>query len=236
MAFKGNFSKFIYKSTRGGWVSEHPRWMFTLTNTSFFGSKQVKAYITDYYQRNSREYPFEAKAGKTYQFHMGTIDWDWCQGDLFILFDSQGKELGRWEFFLKEYAPGECPECHGTKKCGRCKGDFVKINPDIYAQDYFMHCPQCHGTGVCQTCYIPYHYDKLGSTVYVPPKAPKTFKSAATLQRNIEAKNQELMGLNNQLRQYQLQGRNTSAIMAKITICQKELAVLNQQYEQKIRG
>ncbi len=241
MGFKGRFVKFIHLigANRGGdFVTEYPTWSFSLTNTSWFGSTQVRAYITDYYQRKDREYPFEARSGKTYNFNISTIDWDWCQGDVFILFDQQGRELGRWELFLKEYAPGECPECHGTKKCGACHGHPLKSNPDIYANNLFIKCSRCHGNGVCQTCHIPYHLDGLGQELYVPPKAPKTFKSVLSLQNEIDKKNEQLARYQGELWQLQMQGKRNSMqyklMENKITQCEREIKVLKQQLSAKM--
>ena len=242
MGFKGKFIKYIHKSGAnkpGAMVSSYPTWSFSLTNTSWFGSTKVKAYITDYYQRHSREYPFEAKSGKTYNFNIGTIDWDWCQGDVFILFDEHGKEIDHWDFFLKEYAPGECPECHGTKKCGSCHGDPIKLNKDLYASDWYHECKRCSGTGVCQTCYIPYHRDALGQDIYVPPQAPKTGKSISVLQQEIEKKNNQLTKLKGDLWQLQMQGKANSIqykmLSNRVAQCEKELDVLNQQLSAKMQ-
>ena len=238
MGFKGKFVKFIHKSGAnkpGGFVHDYATWSFMLTNTSWFGSTPVRAYITDYYGRNSREYPFVSKGGETLNFNIGTIDWDWCQGDVFILYDQHGREINQWSFFLKEYGPGECPECHGTKKCGSCHGDPMKINPDIYADNYFIKCNHCHGTGKCPTCDIPYHFDALGEPIYVPPQAPKTFKSVITLQHEIEKKTQQINQLKGDLWKQKMQGRNTATMEARIAQFEKELEVLNRQLSDKMR-
>lgn len=240
MSFKGKFIRYIHKSGTdkvGSMVSSYSTWSFSLTNTNWFGSKKVKAFITDYYQRHSREYPFEARSGKTYNFNIGTIDWDWCQGDVFILFDEHGKEIDHWDFFLKEYAPGECPECHGTKKCGKCHGNSIKLNKDIYSDNLYSECPQCSGTGVCQTCYIPYHRDAMGQDIYVPPKAPTTRKSVSALQQEIDKKNQELSKLKEELWQLEMQGKKNSIqytmVANRVSQCENALNTLNQQLMNK---
>ena len=111
----------------------------------------------------------------------------------------------------------------------------MKINPDIYADNYFIKCNHCHGTGKCPTCDIPYHFDALGEPIYVPPLAPKTFKSVITLQHEIERKTQQINQLKGDLWKQKMQGRNTATMEARIAQFEKELEVLDRQLSDKMR-
>ena len=241
MAFKGKFNKFTYlhgADRPGHDVTELASWTFDLTNTSWFGSKQVSLYITDFFQRQNRTYPFEARSGATYRFNLKTVDWNWGQGDTAILYDAQGQVIDQWQFFLKEYAPGQCPECHGTKKCGACKGNWLRNNPNLMSDQLFIKCNRCYSTGRCQTCDIPYHLDAMGNEIYVPYIAGNT-KSVASLQREINSKQQRLQLLMNEMRQLQLQGRANSISYMKMKSesdqLSREIDALNMQLRYNAR-
>ena len=63
------------------------------------------------------------------------------------------KIVKKWQLNLKEYGPGECPDCHGTKQCRKCHGQgflFPLGHPEL-----FKTCQACGGTGTCQRCDIP---------------------------------------------------------------------------------
>ena len=89
-------------------------------------------------------------------------DWDWCDGDYIIIFDKKGREYDRQVFRLHTYAPGECPECHGSHQCATCRGTG-RITDRLRM---VSTCPRCLGTGVCQTCYVPTR--TAGATIGVP--------------------------------------------------------------------
>ena len=78
-------------------------------------------------------------------------EWDWCEGDFIIIYDTQGREYDRKVFSLTTYGPGECPECHGSHQCAACHGTG-RITDKMHM---VSTCPRCLGTGVCQTCYVP---------------------------------------------------------------------------------
>lgn len=93
----------------------------------------------------------ELPAQDSIRFDYDTIGWDWCNGDTFAVLDSKGKVKEHWTLNLRTYAPGECPDCHGTHLCPTCrgKGQVTDSMHMIYT------CPTCGGTGQCQRCYIP---------------------------------------------------------------------------------
>lgn len=93
----------------------------------------------------------ELGANDTMRFDYDTCDWDWCQGDTFAVLDECGEIVEHWTLNLQTYAPGECPDCHGTKRCPTCNG-----TGSIKDQMHMIStCQHCGGTGTCVRCYIP---------------------------------------------------------------------------------
>ena len=106
----------------------------------------------------------ELKAGQSFRIDYDTFDWDWCDGDYIIIYDNKGREYDRQVFRKRTYAPGECPECHGSHQCATCHGTG-RITDRMHM---VSTCPRCLGTGVCQTCYVPTRTmpgSSFGSTV-----------------------------------------------------------------------
>lgn len=93
------------------------------------------------------------KARHSYRFDFDTENWTWCQHDFFAILGKNDKIVKKWQLNLKEYGPGECPDCHGTKQCRKCHGEGF-VYP-IGRPELFKTCPACGGTGVCQKCDIP---------------------------------------------------------------------------------
>ena len=91
------------------------------------------------------------EAGKSVRIDYDTYDWDWCNGDFIVIYDKKGREYDRKVFNKPTYAPGECPECHGSHQCAACKGTGRVM--DKFRQ--VTTCQRCLGTGLCQTCYVP---------------------------------------------------------------------------------
>lgn len=100
------------------------------------------------------------KAGQTYVFNYDTVDWNWCQGDYAAILGKNDKVIDKWQLHLREYSPGECPECHGTHKCRTCNGSGMVYPPHKIWEA--KSCPECGGTGICKTCDIPRRKPKLG--------------------------------------------------------------------------
>ncbi len=93
----------------------------------------------------------ELEAGQSVIIDYDHNGWDWCNGDMIIIFDNQGREYDRIVFSMRTYAMGECPECHGSHQCASCNGTG-RITDRMHM---VSTCPRCLGTGVCQTCYVP---------------------------------------------------------------------------------
>ena len=95
----------------------------------------------------------ELKAGqyKVIDYDHPPGEWDWCDGDFIIIYDSKGREYDRHVFRMTTYGPGECPECHGSHHCATCHGTG-RITDRMHM---VSTCPRCLGTGVCQKCYVP---------------------------------------------------------------------------------
>lgn len=156
MGFSGSFRR--KQSPRGHNVVLYS---FTLKCTNLFQSETVDIGIfpsngaQPWFFRNQR-----LRAGKSYDFDYDTIGWEWCNHDVIAILDKNDQPVKKWELNLKEYAPGECPRCHGTHKCHKCNGEgFIYPNGRI---ENFKQCPECGGTGICQECDIPTRGPRIG--------------------------------------------------------------------------
>lgn len=150
MGLKGTFSFYSPRRLHG----YLRMWQFVLKNTNLLFGETIDLMLSDangnhpFYFRN-----LHLKAGESVAFNIDTENWTWCQDDYAAIINSKNKILKKWTFHLKEYKPGECPECHGTGQCRSCNGKgFIYPHRRIWE----VHsCNKCTGTGVCQTCYIP---------------------------------------------------------------------------------
>lgn len=149
MGFKGKFE--LTTSTR---ISGARFYSFVLKCTNLLLGETVDYMISDEFNQRPFYYRNQTfKAGRSYRFDFDTVDWEWCQHDYFAILGKNDKVIKKWQLNLKEYKPGECPECHGTLKCKKCNGQGF-----IYQQGIMMEykaCDACGGTGICQTCFIP---------------------------------------------------------------------------------
>lgn len=149
MSFKGEFY-WIRSMRQGG----RKAISFTLTCTNLFQSETIDAAIVD---GTGQLQPMifrqqTIKAKESLRFDFDTVDWDWCQGDIFAVLDKKGQMGQKWVLNLKTYAPGECPECHGTHKCRQCNGTGMIFHRPTHT---YNQCEACNGTGICQTCFVP---------------------------------------------------------------------------------
>lgn len=148
MGLKGNFEWYNSLRTGGGKTIS-----FTLTCDNLFQSESFDCAIMS---SNGAIQPMiwrgqTLKAKQSLRFNFDTVDWQWCNGDAFVILDKNDSIKKKWTLNLQQYAPGECPECHSTLKCRKCSGKGF-----LYLPNHTMEqCDVCHGTGVCQTCYIP---------------------------------------------------------------------------------
>jgi len=133
---------------------------FVLKNTDWFGSETIDCMISDEYGQQPWYFRDQKlKTGRSYRFDFDTVNWTWCQHDFFAIFGKNDKILQKWQLNLKEYGPGECPECHGTLKCKFCNGQGYLFNSDTIQ---VKMCKHCGGTGTCQRCDIPYREGRMG--------------------------------------------------------------------------
>lgn len=154
--FKGRFE--LYASTR---VGVGYLYSFVLKCTKWFGSETVDCMIS--YPNNPNPWFWRSQkfeAGHSYPFNFDTVDWQWCNHDFFAILDKKGNIVQKWELNLKEYGPGECPDCHGTHICKYCHGNAISFAPTQY--DLLKDCKYCGGTGECPTCYVPKRKATLG--------------------------------------------------------------------------
>lgn len=128
------------------------RWSLTITCTNWLMGETVDIGL--FPSDGSQPWYFRGvhfDAGKSYRFDKDSVNWIWHQGDYAAILGSNDKILQKFEFRLREYGPGECPECHGTKKCRKCGGKgYID-----YGGTNIVHCDRCNG-GTCPTCDVPY--------------------------------------------------------------------------------
>lgn len=156
MGWKGKFERIPSERLCGTML-----YSFTLKNDNLMFSEKVDIAIFDKYGQQ----PFyfrnqEVKAGKHLRFDFDTVGWTWCQGDKLAILGKNDEIKMQWVLNLKEYGPGECPECHGTHKCRTCNGQGF-VYPRGRVEEY-KTCTHCGGTGICPTCNIPYRTPKMG--------------------------------------------------------------------------
>jgi len=157
MSLKGSFTLF-YPQRLGGHIKT---WQFVLKNTNMMFSETVDVMLMDchgqkpFYFRNVK-----LKAGESVAFNLDTVDWEWYQDDFAAIIDSNNKIHKKWQFHIKEYKPGECPDCHGTHKCRYCHGQGMIYPPGKIWEA--KACDHCGGTGTCYTCDIPRRKPQMG--------------------------------------------------------------------------
>lgn len=146
MGFKGKFDWYV--SLRSG---GRKAIAFTLTCDNMFQSETFDCAImgagaAPMYFRNQT-----LKAKQSLTFSFDTVDWQWCNGDTFVILGKNDSIKAKWPLSLRMYAPGECPDCHGTHRCRKCSGKgFINVPGHSIEQ-----CDICYGTGICQRCYVP---------------------------------------------------------------------------------
>jgi len=147
MSFSGTFELATIHSFR--------LYSFVLKCTKWFGSETVDCMISDEYGRVQpfyfREQTF--KAGMSYRFDMDTVNWNWYQHDFFAILGKNDKIVKKWQLNIKEYGPGECPDCHGREVCKYCRGNAFTV--DLQRTGEIRNCPHCGGTGRCYRCWVP---------------------------------------------------------------------------------
>jgi hypothetical protein len=138
---------------------------FTLKCTNWFQDEKVDIAIIPsdggqpWFFRNTL-----LRAGKSYDFNYDTVDWEWYQHDIIAILGPGDRIEQQWQLNIPEYAPGECPDCHGTTKCKTCHGQgFVYPKNRVWE---YKTCPACGGTGICQTCHVPRRKPQFGGAPF----------------------------------------------------------------------
>lgn len=189
MALKGTFEKKLSAKVNGIII-----YSFTITNTEWFGNETFDCMLCDaagqqpWYYRNQK-----LKSGEAMRFDFDTVGWSWCQGDFFAILGRKDKIEKSWQLRLREYRPGECPECHGTCKCGHCNGQGYSFS----FNGGVSQCPYCGGTGICQTCYIPRRTPKVA----VAPQTPYLGSTRVRHQRPTAVIQNEINDVRRQIEQ-----------------------------------
>lgn len=197
---------------------------FVLTNDNFFTSETFNAGIVTAstgqlgLQFNSLNLPRD----KSLRFDFDTVDWDWCQGDTFVILDNAGRVTQHWTLKVPVMHPGECPECHGTHNCAICSGSGVVRNSGYGGHD---RCTRCSGTGVCQTCYVPVRATGTnihGSNAAVDDSAMRNSlqRKAAALRERIQELEADVQKAERDIFMYQLKGMDVSSRSAYMSVVQ----------------
>ncbi len=191
---------------------------FTLKNDNYFQSETFDCAIIDNASIISPQIrrQITLKSGQSFKFDFDSCGWDWCVGDYFAILGKNDKIEKRWDLNLRIYAPGECPECHGTHKCMQCNGSGTVHNRHIHT---YSNCTTCNGTGVCQTCYVPIRQgSNLANQVYGNVQMPNP---TLNRQRKIEALRRTINDLQAKIekeewnqRMWQLKGMDVSSHIA----------------------
>ena len=230
MSLKGSFEKRSSVRVKGVII-----YSFTLVNDSWFGSETFDCMVCDgagqqpWYFRDQK-----LKAGEAMRFDVDTINWQWCQGDFFAILGRGDKVKQSWQLKLKEYRPGECPECHGSHKCGHCQGQGFSFD---FSNGVSM-CPYCGGTGVCMTCEIPRRAQPLMSPQQSPMMGStrKHHRPTAVIQNEIndvqrqidqidwDLKMRDIRGTLNDHSLFSAQNELRTALRIRLMHLQQELA------------
>ena len=137
MRLEGDFQWFQSKRKGGRWSIRFQlrctRWWReeAFRYAIFDGTGQLEPY------RSFLELP----ANNAVNIDYDTCSWDWCQGDTFAVLNEKDEIVEHWTLSLHTYAPGECPECHGsgtvTSEQRTMFGSFLTKTT----------CPECSGSG-----------------------------------------------------------------------------------------
>lgn len=207
MSLKGQFNQIISQRVQGMKI-----YSFTLTNSAWLGSETFDAMLCDAYGQQPWYYRNQTlKAGQSFRFDFDTVDWQWCQGDFFAILGRKDKIVDKWVLNLKEYAPGECPECHGTHKCRHCNGQGYSFSFNAGVSQ----CPYCGGTGICSTCDIPRRTPKPmsggPSGAYQQQGSGRRGRSAAQIQMDINDLLRKINQVDWDIKQMQITGRDVTS-------------------------
>lgn len=190
MGLKGSFD--TYQSPRAGGMKKVG---FVLTCDNMFQKESFDAAImsADGVTQPMVFRGLELDAKRSFRFDYDTVGWDWCNGDSFCILGKKDSVKKRWEMKMQQYAPGECPDCHGSQKCSYCSGrGFVRGNGITLDQ-----CPHCYGTGVCQRC----HVSQRNPVMPVPTAYDNTGTGNMARRRQCDAIRQRIAELQEKIRQ-----------------------------------
>lgn len=206
MSLKGQFNQIISQRVQGMRI-----YSFTLTNSAWLGSETFDAMLCDAYGQQPWYYRGQTlKAGQSLRFDFDTVDWQWCQGDFFAILGRKDRIVDKWVLNLKEYAPGECPECHGTHKCRHCNGQGYSFS----FNSGVSQCPYCGGTGVCSTCDIPRRTPKpMGgpSGTFQQQGGSRRSRSVAEIQMDMSNVQSKINQVDWDIKKMELEGGNASS-------------------------
>lgn len=245
MRLEGDFQWFQSKRKGGRWSIRFQlrctRWWRkeAFSYAIFDGTGQLEPY------RSFLELP----ANNAVNIDYDTCSWDWCQGDTFAVLNEKDEIVEHWTLSLHTYAPGECPECHGTKQCQKCQG-----TGQIKSQNHMIStCPDCLGTGTCVCCYVPIR-KIIGNTTGTTLTNDNTLASAnhpamdMSRQRKIDSLHKQIFDLQTKIQQcewdermMQMRNLDVSAhgvYMAKLQLKMKyHQQLINLQHElQQLEG
>lgn len=208
-----------------------------ITCTRWFRSEKVAFRLVDGSgQIAPKDGYVELKAGQAVHIDYDTYDWDWCNGDMIIIFDSKGREYDRQVFNMRTYAPGECPECHGSHQCSACRGTG-RITDRMHM---VSTCPRCLGTGLCQTCYMPVRTLRPGNGPFDAGVAGTNPNVEMSRERKIEALRRRIYELRQNIERIEWEERTdrmrdaTHGIDPSLTTLRMSRSTLKYTYQKQL--
>ena len=211
MALKGKFEWYISPRAAGRKFVR-----FVLTNDNLFQSETFDCALmaVDPTVQPMVFQNLNLPVKKSLAFDYDTVDWTWCDGDRFAILGRNNSVKHEWPLGLQTYKPGECPDCHGTKRCRVCSGKgFVRGSFGM------ERCQACQGTGECFTCYVPVRS--------VSPSAPSSNATQArsrqceALRTQIADLQEKIRNVDWDIRMMQIDGRDVSSRSMYMTYVQQ---------------
>lgn len=203
MGWQGSFSRVMSQRAAGC-----PVFSFVLKNTNLLSSETVDLMLCDAYQQSPWYFrDVKIKAGDSIRIDLDNGGWEWYNGDFCAILGRNNTIKQRWTLNLKRYAPGECPECHGSHKCGHCRGEGYQLNNRTVE---ITRCAYCGGSGICMTCRIPERKPPISMPSVNPIQQTRGQRNAArisAIQSEIANIQSQIDKIDWDMRMMQLDGR-----------------------------
>lgn len=215
MSFQGGFNRITSLQLK------IPTYSFSLKCTNWTRDETIDVMINGPNAPNPFVFrSLKFKPNEIRVFNHDSVKWYFCQDDIVAILGRDDKIIQHWQLHIPVYRIGECPECHGTHKCGHCQGQGF-----FFDHYYNLHsCQYCGGTGKCQTCYVPirplsrvpnhaYNSDcnSINPNSHSPSQVNARMLQIQRLQQRIQELQSYIEKCEWDLRMMQLDGRDVSS-------------------------